>query len=351
MNLSDQSDHLEIIKEGVESWDSWREANPHVVPHLDGVNLVRAQLRGANLSHASLSRSDLRGANLREADLRGANLSYANLRGAYLREAILSGARLTGANLYGANLIGASCAEADFEGAMCWDTFFVAVDLSRAKSLAQCVHRGPSVVDKRTLSMSGSLPERFLRGCGFSSWEISLAQLYSTGLVDGEISEILRAAQAARLENGVQQSSVFISYSQMDMDFVDKIGARLYDEGVIFWRDVHDATAGPLEQIVKRAIELHPIVLLVLSTHSNQSDWVEFEAKQAREMEKRLNRHVLCPIALDDTWKRSAWSQVLRNQIEKYNILDFSSWRDAPTFEMQFAKLLTGIRRYYYSSN
>jgi hypothetical protein len=35
------SEHVEILKEGVQAWNQWREVNPGVRPDLDGVGLVR----------------------------------------------------------------------------------------------------------------------------------------------------------------------------------------------------------------------------------------------------------------------------------------------------------------------
>ncbi len=41
------------------------------------------------------------------------------------------------------------------------------------------------------------------------------------------------------------------------------------------------------------------------------------------------------------------WEGRLRQQIEKYNILDFSQWKDPATFEAQFDRLLRGLRIFY----
>lgn len=73
---------------------------------------------------------------------------------------------------------------------------------------------------------------------------------------------------------------------------------------------------------------------------------------KARELEKELARngpvrHVLCPVALDDSWKGSAWSGPLHAQITKYNVLDFSSWQEPDAFKRQFAKLIDGLGLFY----
>lgn len=83
-------------------------------------------------------------------------------------------------------------------------------------------------------------------------------------------------------------------------------------------------------------------VLLTLSKHS-----VENEARKAREMAKLQKRHKLYPIALDDSWKKCDWPERLREQIQEYNILDFSKWEDAKEFDGMFKRLHKGLDLFY----
>jgi uncharacterized protein YjbI with pentapeptide repeats len=128
-------EHLTVLKQGVETWNSWRLANREINPDLSEASLRQADLSGAILSGANLWKIDLSGANLSEVDLSAeANLTFANLRGANLRganlpwanlsradlseadlsEAFLSGARLSGTNLSEANLTGATLIRCTF---------------------------------------------------------------------------------------------------------------------------------------------------------------------------------------------------------------------------------------------
>jgi hypothetical protein len=116
---------------------------------------------------------------------------------------------------------------------------------------------------------------------------------------------------------------------------------QLDEKGIRFWRDIHHATSGRLDKVVDRAIRKNPIVLLILSESSVNSDWVEHEARMARELEKELGRDVLCPVALDDAWKTCDWPARLREQIMEYNILDFSKWKDEGEFGKMFRKLVS----------
>jgi len=93
--MADQS-HLDILLQGVEAWNEWREQNAAIMPDLSG-----AELWNANLSKADLSNANLTGALLSGTNLDGANLSEADLSGA-----VLAGGDLTRANLSKADLSG-----------------------------------------------------------------------------------------------------------------------------------------------------------------------------------------------------------------------------------------------------
>ena len=127
----------------------------------------------------------------------------------------------------------------------------------------------------------------------------------------------------ARTKGPLYIGGVFISYSRDDAKFVDKIYKQLYNNGASVWLDRHDAVAGPLKEQVVRAVRINDVVLLVLSESSVKSDWVEAELKMARKKEKEEKRDVLCPVALDDSWKTKVKDDVLWRQVEKKNILDY----------------------------
>ena len=56
------SDHLNMLRQGVDAWNAWRKQHP-----------VEVDLSGADLTGADLSGADLRGTNLSGADLSGAD--------------------------------------------------------------------------------------------------------------------------------------------------------------------------------------------------------------------------------------------------------------------------------------
>jgi hypothetical protein len=371
-------EHLEILKQGVEIWNEWREQNPTIKPNLSGADLRAANLNQAILDNTILKEADLREAglsyarllkaNLFRANLERAGLFMANLKEADLGEANLCGAFLSNADLYEANLTKAELREADltkaelrvanlrgaglfnttWEDAQLAGTVIAYVDLSATIGIEKILHLGPSEVSTSTIQRSkGHIPEVFLRGCGLSDLDIEYSKLYNPALSNNEIDEILYKIHDLRVQHSLQISPIFISYSHGDGEFVDRIGEHLNQKGVRFWRDVHHATAGRLEKQIDMAIRRNPTVLVILSENSTKSDWVEHEVRTARNLEKELGRDVLCPVALDDSWKTARWPARIMEQLTEYNILDFLDWEDDDKFSRQFRKLIDGLDIFY----
>lgn len=352
-------EHLEMIREGVETWNRWRKDHFGLVPmlssanlknanlsgaaldgaqlidadlsnaDLSGANLIRANLHGTQLEHSDVSGAALIEANLRGTHLQGANLCGAHLMEANLRWADLSHASLQGANLGGANLNGANLSEADLTGASLLETVLSDTNLSKTIGLASCKHVGPSTIDHRTFAKSGQLPIFFLRGCG--------------------VPETLIAYLPSLLEQPVQFYSCFISYSTRDQEFADRLHADLQDGGVRCWFAPHDMQGGKktYEQI-DEAIRLYDRLLLILSEHSINSEWVRVEIAKARKRESTEKRRMLFPLRLVDFEKLLNWDCFDADrgtdsaaEIRQYFIPDFSDWKNYKTYQ----KTLAALRR------
>jgi uncharacterized protein YjbI with pentapeptide repeats len=355
-------EHLAKIKEGVEAWNARRDGNPQIVPDLRDANLGKADLSGADFSEADLSGAEfvgadlvgayLRGANLFGTDLRanlsGANLSMANVSWALVERANLSRANLVEANLQmsllteahltGADLSGAILSRADLSGADLTEasiayTTFGDNDLSDATGLESAKHGGPSTIGIDTIYRSrGKIPEPFLRGCGVPEDFIAYARSLAI--------------------NPIQFYSCFISYSTKDQDFADRLYADLQNKGVRCWFAPHDVQGGrKLHEQIDEAIRLHDKLLLILSPHSMESEWVKTEIAKARRREVRDQRRVLFPIRLApfetlrdwecfdaDTGKDSA------REIREYFIPDFSNWKDHDSYQEAFQRLISDLK-------
>jgi len=109
--------HLAILRQGVKSWNEWRENHPEIEPDLERANLFRVNLKEANLKDANLKEANLKEAKLEGANLEKADLERANLLEANLARANLRGAKLIDTSLLGANLEKASLEMAKLEGA------------------------------------------------------------------------------------------------------------------------------------------------------------------------------------------------------------------------------------------
>lgn len=148
-----------------------------------------------------------------------------------------------------------------------------------------------------------------------------------------------------------QFSSCFISYSTRDEEFVTQLVARLRHAGVRVWFAPEDLVGGKkLYDEIRDAIERFDRLLIVLSPHSINSEWVRSEIRNARHREVREERRVLFPISLVDFDTLRSWElfdadlgQDIARELREYFIPDFSNWQDASAFEYQFTKVVAGL--------
>ncbi len=333
-------EQLAILKQGVDVWNQWRKKNPDTE-----IDLRDADLGGGyNLSQMT----DFRGINFSQIDASGANLSNVRFDNADLSNAKFNGTNFWASHLNQVDFSNSEMQKANFDDASLENCVFGNNDLSTAIKLEETNYVGPSTVGIDTIQRSkGKIPVEFLRGCGLSDLDIEYVKLANPKLSTQEVSEITHRIFELKDTRPIQISPLFISYSHANSAFVDKLETKLNENGIRFWRDIHDATAGRLERQIDRAIRHNPTVLLILSEHSTSSDWVEHEARLARKLEKELGRDVLCPIALDDSWETCNWPERIKEQIMEYNILDFSNWEDDTALDKMFKRLIDGLDMFY----
>lgn len=312
-------EQLAILNQGVEVWNKWRGENPKERIDLSHADLSDANLSPASLSHANLLRANLSDANLRLAVLVGAKLSHADLRGA---------------NLSDANLSDATLGEVDFEGAVVNKTVFANVDLSKAKSLGLVKHYGPSTLGIDTLLQSGGkIPESFLVGCG--------------------IPDIWIDYLPALLGKPIDFYSCFISYSHKGEEFCNRLHSRMREEKLRVWYAPEDIKGGEkLHEQIDIAIKLHDKLLIVLSEHSMNSEWVKTEIRHAREREVKENRRVLFPIRLVPfeairDWKAfdADTGKYMGVEIREYFIPDFTNWKNHDSFNKSYQRLMRDLKQ------
>jgi len=326
-------EHVNIMLQGARAIAYWREKNPSAQFDLSGANLRRADLVRANLNGAILRDANLEWADFRWADLIGADLSGANLARADLHKADLVGARLPRANLADSNLEDANCRGVEFDSVVFSHTRLLNTDLGGAKGLATTKHNGPSVIDSETLMKSGHLPSEFLRGCGLS--EAAIRATYS-GDVD---------ALAATLGREGEYYSCFICYSSEDEAFAEKLLYDMQERGVRCWYAPHAMPIGArILNTIYSAIRQREKLLLILSEHSVESDWVRDEVERAFAEERDRRDTVIFPIRIDDSvmHHHAAWAQKIR---ENRHIGDFRSWRETAAYRAAVQRLLRDLKR------
>ncbi len=304
---------------------------------LTNVDFSGVDLRKANLTGADLQGVDCSWADFCEADLTGANLASVNLFCAILCRAELQGANLAGSSLWYtdlqmANFGGAKLTEANFSGAKMGGTILANVDLSTVHGLETVRHQGPSTIGIDTLYRShGLIPEAFLQETGVPEDMITHAK--------------------ALVGRPFEFYSCFISYSSKDEEFARRLHTDLENMGVSCWFAPEDVQGGrKLEEQIDQAIRIYERLLLILSPHSMNSEWVKTEIAKARQREVQEKRQVLFPVRLvsfeaicewqcfdADTGKDSA------REIREYFISDFSNWKSHDAYQAAFRRLLRDL--------
>ncbi|MBE9068718.1 pentapeptide repeat-containing protein [Leptolyngbya cf. ectocarpi LEGE 11479] len=252
------AEHLELIKQGVEVWNQWREKNPDIVPDLSQIKLDGVDLREANLHGAQLSAASLRGVILCGADLRGgrryreelhrgkrissklfqAKLGFTELDIIDLRDNDLSKADLRRVNLSKAILFGVDFQNANFSGVDLRDADLCAVDLREAKlygarlgsfDLSDLDLNGLDLhgVDlcnadlSRTQALRTNFERAILTGACLEDWHINSATKF-----DGVICEYVYLKtnqQERRPREGRFKPGEFSALFQQAVDTVDLI--------------------------------------------------------------------------------------------------------------------------------
>ena len=298
-------EHLDILKQGVYTWNTWRTQHPRIQP---------------DLSDADLSSTDLRGANLHHTNLSHVNFNVTDLSQAILIEANLSGAGLVTTNLSYTQLLGAN-----FHNAKIGWTIFGDVDLSVVKRLDTVDHVGPSTIGTDTiLNSEGNIPEAFLRGAGLTD-----------ALID--------YARSLR-HHPIAYYTCFISYSSKDQDFAERLHDDLQSRSVRCWFAPEDMKIGDkIRPRIEESIRLYDKLLLVLSEHSIASNWVAYEVERALNKEPDGIPNVLFPIRLDDAVMESkaGWADDIRRT---RHIGDFRNWNNHDDYQRAFNRLLRDLK-------
>jgi hypothetical protein len=116
----------------------------------------------------------------------------------------------------------------------------------------------------------------------------------------------------------------------------------LLNKGVRCWFAPHDMPiGGKILDEIDAAIRLRDKLLLIVSGHSIESDWVEDEVTKAFEEERKREQIALFPIRLDNAVldTKEAWAAKLRAR----NIGDFTRWKEHSAYQKSFERVLRDL--------
>ena len=392
--------HFEIVEQGVDAWNKWRDENPEIEPDLSDVDLSDKRLNNANfgetdLRRSNLSNTDLRGANLVRADLRAANIRKAsfnlarmceaNLSEAYLRESDLSEADLKRAYFIRADLVRVDLWETDLTKADFRWAYLIGTDLKQA-NLTQAdlrwAHLSESNLSQANLSQANLIKASIIKTnlhhsnfknvlmawTNFGDVDLSLTKelftaqhfgpssigidtimrsngkIPETFLREIGVSENVIQNMALLTEEGLSYHNCFISHSGKDLEFAEKLYTDLQNKGVRCWFASEDMKMGDKTwDSIYHYIRMRDKVLLILSEDSISSDWVEDEVNATLAEENKRKKPILFPICVDAAVLDSdqAWAEYI-NQTR--NICDFSNWKDHDAYHQALENLLDDIR-------
>lgn len=283
--------------------------------HLDRVRMASIRAVGTRMTGCSLVLADMKDSLFFNVNLKNGDLSFADLRGAIFTKCYMSGSNVKGAKF--------------------GESVFAATDISACEGLTEVEHRLPSSISVDILcETSKQIPEGFLSNCQ----------------VPPAMMSYLPSLENA---NPIQFYSCFLAYSQKDEEFCKRLVSALQLHGLSTWFAAEDLKAGHkvLDQI-DQAIRRYDKMLIILSAHSIESNWVLTEVRRAKKLEVTEQRRVLFPIRVTSYDSLLSWNCIdpetgldIAADIREYYIPDFSNWQDHDCFEKTYYRLLDDLRQ------
>ena len=139
--------------------------------------------------------------------------------------------------------------------------------------------------------------------------------------------------------------SCFISYASADSVFVSQLYSDLQRAGVrCFYAPEGMKIGQPIRSTLEDALNSYDKLLLVLSSASLQSAWVEKEVETALDRERVTRTPIVFPIAIDtsvDGVVTTAWAKDI---VRMRHIGDFRQWRDPERYANAVRRLLHDLR-------
>jgi tetratricopeptide (TPR) repeat protein len=136
----------------------------------------------------------------------------------------------------------------------------------------------------------------------------------------------------------------FISYSEADSEFSERLYNDLQSRGVRCWRWREDLRWGDdLLSQIDEAVRVYDKLLVILSKSSLVSTPVHDEIVRAIQKETREGKQVLFPITLDDSV--FTWDHAYAANVRAKHVGDFRNWQDSRAYARALDRLLRDLRQ------
>lgn len=318
------NNYQHILYKGIDHWNNWRKENPMVIPDLsnqkfDGINLCEGDFYKVNFTNSSLVGCDLSKADFTKANFTNAKLDGAFLVKSYLLETIF---------------VNTSFLNCTFR-----ETIFANAVIKKAQNLEQGVYLGYSYIDFKTINNSRGLPKSFLLGIGLKEWEVNFLLSEDKNIL--KLTELSLQIEQDRNEIENTYHSVFLSYSEKDINFASRFYADLIRSEIKCWFAPENIYYGSdIFDSIDQAIENFDKMIVILSKNSVESIWVEDEVKKMFSIEREKKEKLILPILIEniDNTNFKPWVKKLLENRHYAKIFDWNT-NDAH-YEYTLSKIL-----------
>jgi len=337
-------EHLNIFRQGKQTWNRWREEHPDIRPDLSYANLYSDDLSQMNLREALLQHVNFADASLVGSDLRAANLDGADLSAADMRQVLLQKSRLTATTLRFTYLDSADLEEADlrmayffrtsltdanFTGVRIGQTTFGDLDLRSVKGLETLVASFPSTLGMNTVERSkGKLPDSFLRLIGLSD-------------------EAIRYVHTVK-ETPFYTPQCFLAYSWEEKAFADRLYEDLQQCGIRCWHVPHYVSAesgsGYTDEGVGGLLQPGDRFIVVASAALLAHERIKFEIGTAGAVSRQEKQPTVLLLRLGN-FEQSRWREQFSQLASRWPTYDFSHWQDDNEYHHQLHRLVQALRQ------